>query len=130
MDKEGGRIKTTSLEDANLLNKDASITTLGGMHIEKNLNVGTINWKAITTVSIIPSVGLTNKSTAQTITITSKVIKQNTIKAGDYYTFKLSGDFNFAPNTTIQIKLVLNSSNILVFADSYSHLHPSPLGSL
>lgn len=67
---------------------------------------------------LIPPISLSNTITTQTMT--SKLFKTNTIKAGDYYTIRMAGDFNCAPNTNILIKLALNSDNIISFMDAYS----------
>ena len=74
--------------------------------------------KPIKYLTIIPPIGLSNTTTTQTIT--SKLFGQNTINAGDYYTIKLTGNFNCAPNTSILIKLTLNTDNIISFLDVYS----------
>ena len=84
----------------------------------ENSSIATTTNNPIKYLTIIPPIGLSNTITTQTIT--SRLFGQNTINAGDYYTIKLAGDFNCAPNTNILIKLSLNADNIISFMDVYS----------
>ena len=64
----GGRINSMCPEDTNTSNTNASITTAGGVHIGKNLNVSSINnLPPVGCVKIITPISLRNIMGSQTI---------------------------------------------------------------